>query len=51
MPLEAIAKLVVEESHTRLIAPTVGLQCTVGLSDTLGASVTPVIVLEEWKPW
>ena len=47
MPLEAVAELVVEESHARLIAPTVGLQCAVGLSNTLGASVTPVIVLQE----
>ena len=47
VPLEAVAKLVVQNSHAGLVAPAVGLQGSVRLGDTLGPSAAPVVVLQK----
>ena len=49
MPFETIVKLIIKESHTGFIAPSVGFQSSIRLSTTIRPSSTPVIMLLERK--
>jgi len=44
VPLKAIAKFVVKYSHASFVAPSIGLQGAVGLSNSLRSSVAPVVM-------
>ena len=46
MPLKAIAKFVIKYGHACFVAPSIGLQGAVGLSDSLRSSVAPVVMLQ-----
>ena len=46
VPLKAIAKFVIKHGHACFVAPSIGLQSAVGLSDSLRSSVAPVVMLQ-----